>query len=792
MGKPGYRRVREEGGDETLVPAPGFVWRRLYVLLLPVLLVGIIIALAFRPAASLIFGTLVLSGLLLPVLLAAAMLGLALTMPLARRRCFVECGWPHAARLVMALALGLGVMALGMLGAGSLHLLGHGVPTGLILLAAAVGVGAVPTWQFGRGIDWKWWVGDLNGSADPGTGDAGDTRSGPGWVCLLSCGAVPVAMLLAAVCYHPGILWAREMGWYDVLEYHLQMPREYLQNGGTAPLPHNAYSFLPANVEMLYTLLLSLLTGARGGGVRAGDLMALTYLAQILHALLLLLGALGVALAPLRLRALGRVVIFLIVLGTPWSIIIGSQAYNDAGMVLYGGLALVWALGLVGAREGDVVAGGSTAMGDPAVKPAPRGPCPTGHGTLLMAVLIGGLLGLALGCKLTAGVMFAVPVAAVLLSCGRWKETLLAALIAGAVAAPWGVRSYVSTGNPVFPLAARTLGLGHWSAEQSQRWDFAHGAGGAGVGGHRISALAQASVLDDNWSISGANWERWSEDHKLPPRAETGGWRHLGWAWIIWLVAAAWALWRGRLARWPWRVALALGLQVTGWLFLTHLQARFLWPILPTLALLVAGVWAVDALPVKGVWSVFLTRGLTLVLAAVTVSTGFVVPQELKPVAGAQGAGSAGLSRDFLTGILLDNPALFSSPESWFRNAEGVLEGLPPQWRGEGGRGKLLLLGSATPYFYEAAVIYTTAWDRPAWTHILQIAETPTIAAWFRQLDIRLVVIDWAEIQRLNRSYGTPVPVTPAAVQGLVQSGLLKPVTLAVPLPYEVFLVSGE
>ncbi len=47
---------------------------------------------------------------------------------------------------------------------------------------------------------------------------------------------------------------------FDVLEYHLQGPKEYYQAGRIAFLPHNVYTSMPFGVEMLH------LTGDGGAG----------------------------------------------------------------------------------------------------------------------------------------------------------------------------------------------------------------------------------------------------------------------------------------------------------------------------------------------------------------------------------------------------------------------------------------------------------------------------------------------------------------------------------------------
>ena len=92
---------------------------------------------------------------------------------------------------------------------------------------------------------------------------------------------------------------------FDVLEYHLQGPKEYFQAGRIAYLPHNVYTNMPFNVEMLHLLAMEVMgdwwwgglagqllvaffgpaaavliagTAARGGSARAGWIAALVYL----------------------------------------------------------------------------------------------------------------------------------------------------------------------------------------------------------------------------------------------------------------------------------------------------------------------------------------------------------------------------------------------------------------------------------------------------------------------------------------------------------------------------------
>ena len=84
---------------------------------------------------------------------------------------------------------------------------------------------------------------------------------------LLLLLVVPLVVMLFGACLPPGLLWPGEANGYDVLEYHLQGPREYYQAGRIMFLPHNVYTSFPQQMELLYLLLMYL----TGRGSRGGD-----------------------------------------------------------------------------------------------------------------------------------------------------------------------------------------------------------------------------------------------------------------------------------------------------------------------------------------------------------------------------------------------------------------------------------------------------------------------------------------------------------------------------------------
>ena len=70
----------------------------------------------------------------------------------------------------------------------------------------------------------------------------------PSWCWLVA--AVPIGLVLVGALLPPGLLWGDEPNGYDVVEYHLQVPREWYEIGRIVPLQHNVFSYFPFNVEM--------------------------------------------------------------------------------------------------------------------------------------------------------------------------------------------------------------------------------------------------------------------------------------------------------------------------------------------------------------------------------------------------------------------------------------------------------------------------------------------------------------------------------------------------------------
>lgn len=354
--------------------------------------------------------------------------------------------------------------------------------------------------------------------------------------------AAPFFLLATlAACVPPGILWPDEGFGYDVLEYHLAAPKEFLANGRVSFLPHNIYANMPFAAEMMYLLGMVLRGGAFEG----------LFAAQFMHVAWAVMAAFATAAA---VRPLGRSA----------SLVAGLCVACCPILTYFAGVAYV---------EGGMLAMTATAMGCVVrmqVDAARR---------FRWAALAGVLVGLASGFKYTAIPMIALPVVLTpLLMSGmsvtrRIPAALLIACCAAVCFSPWAIRNFSATGNPLFPLARSVFPErgGVWADDLAANWRKGHlpNPANRSVAG-RVRALWQ--------QVARSNWYG-----PLPALAV--------------LSAAAWWLGR-RCATTPgdhreaeqflFRSCIVLIVAVLGvWLSATHLVARFAMPLVPALAMTV-------------------------------------------------------------------------------------------------------------------------------------------------------------------------------------------------------------
>ncbi len=409
----------------------------------------------------------------------------------------------------------------------------------------------------------------------------------PSWLLLFLL--LPgVGLMLVGVTCPPGTIWRTEALGYDVLSYHLQIPREWLAAGVMTPLEHNVFSFLPGLFEAGY-LHLAAMIGSMHGAIFA---------CQLLHVFTAVLAALAIGGAVRRVSgATGAALAAGTMLALPWVMITGSLAYDEMAMLALAAVAL------------DQVY---------AAKPS--------------GVVVGLLCAGSTLCKLTAGPFLAVPIGTMLLLRKQWRAAVLAAVVGTAALCPYFARNAVWTGNPVFPFAADTLGKGYWNDELVARWQRGVGLE-AGQTDGRAESLYRQWLTNTGYGAIGGHHVP-IEVRNIARFDQEGGFPILLAAAAL---AALLALRRRELRGVVVQMAVMLVMQLAFWLIATHMQSRFLLPtLLPTLMVLGigfeqllrmigqaqarVGVWCGAAL-VGAMWSVSLNTLFSQTMMAVDEQT---------------------------------------------------------------------------------------------------------------------------------------------------------------------------
>ncbi|MGH7243185.1 MAG: hypothetical protein ACREJD_07195 [Phycisphaerales bacterium] len=570
------------------------------------------------------------------------------------------------------------------------------------------------------------------------------------WVIAAGACVLSLAVMLVAACEAPGMLWASEFGGFDVLSYHLQLPREWLEFGRLAPLNHNVYSYLPSYFESAFLTLqlwtFAPRTTASGmSGMLADDgWRALS--CQMLHVGFGVVGAWLVAGATRELIARttpadspddgggwlssreGGWIGAAAFLCVPWIVVVGSMAYNELT------LCALFAGAMVVAMD----------RGVPAVS---------------RALLVGWLVGVACSVKPTALIMVApaAGIAIVWFSPARtWALLSACAMLSGLIALlPWLARNWLASGNPVFPYAHSVFGDAHWTVEQYGRFAGAHHFDGTWF--DRIRMLVMLDPSD-------------------PAGPRHRGLLHPHWSVFFPLVGIA-ALVGVAASRIRSAAALLIGglaLQTGAWLVLTHLQSRFLIPLAIPGAMLIglvgSGTWLNVASPR---WMLY--RRLVAITA--TLSAAFMAIRSLDTFWSERGG--------------RPNQTLAFGPEalaqSYLRVGESSL--VHP---GE----RLYLLGDSTPFYVPGPLIYHTTWDTSPLGDAVRTSKATSNAPfeWSGKLldrGVDAVLISFSELDRLieskwydpavsrdvvRRWLEATVPATPAKADNIELPLVVRPI----------------
>ncbi len=433
------------------------------------------------------------------ILTAAALLGGAL-LPLLRLGVLTR-----SAHWLLSAGLGIGLLTIIVLVLGVVGLIGppfRWLAIVLLLLGAAAGVIRLRTLQYKN---------------------QGERAGRSAWL-LLALGPFLALVLLVAT-LPPGIAWQEEGFGYDVLEYHLELPKEYYLSGDIAYLPNNVYANFPGAAEMLYLLCAQVVDEPIGFWLSAKCLNAL-------------LGVLVVGAAWLAGRQLSPrvgIVSAILVGSAGWLIYLSGIAYVENGMLLFEMLATACIL-----RASQVERAPATRW-----------------------LVLGGLMaGFACGFKYTAVPLVVLPLAVALLVMMPSRRVFgaVAFCIASVAAfAPWLIKNTVMTGNPVFPLAGSIFNAQPpgWGEEQQEHFAESHS-----LGPNERSIGARLALA----------WEHTVAD----PTQRFGA--------ILFALATVGVI--RRRERFEVGLLAMLGVQLVVWIAATHLFARFAVPMLIPLALL--------------------------------------------------------------------------------------------------------------------------------------------------------------------------------------------------------------
>lgn len=533
-----------------------------------------------------------------------------------------------------------------------------------------------------------------------------------------------LALLLVAATCPPGTLWAVEARGYDVMSYHLQIPREWLEAGAMVPLEHNVYGYLPGLVESVFYQL-----AAMRGSVRDA-----IYACQLFSVSMMLLTAWGVTTAAATFvgRA-GAVAGGAIFLAVPWVTITGSMAYNEATLLALGAAAVALLFDPVAER---------------------------GRG----AALIGLLVGAATLCKLTAGPMLALPIGILLLTrlnhAIRWRavpsigvglEAAAVATVVGClVLSPYLLRNTAWTGNPVFPFAKSIFGAAHWDADLAERWDRGHGI--TIQSDDRPTALVRQWLVNTGYGAFGGQPTPRETDNVARFANEYG-------APVLWaaLLAALLLSFLHKPSRRAGQAMLVmLGIQLAFWLIGTHLQSRFLLPtLIPACVLIGIGMGRLNRPLEHRLWWMLPLASIGMVLMlSVTALTNLwtQTPRTQLP-----------------TGERVPLP-VFALVDA-MNQIDSPLAELPEDSKTLVVADNMMLLYHPRPFDY------ASAFDRSPLADILEVNEgSAAITAALRDAGYTHVYIGWSELDRLHRTYGFDAAVTTDRLQRIVRNARWRPV----------------
>lgn len=593
-------------------------------------------------------------------------------------------------RLIGGIGMGLGACSLFVLLVGRPEVLHRS--TGSVVLGLSVAAGLVV-------VAWQWWIvpKEIRDRLFAVHTSRETRPPPPRWIWLALMPFLAIALLAAS--FPPGTLWPAEGNGYDVLEYHFGALRDWLDAGRILYLPQNIYSNFPMNIEMLYLLSMGLVGNPVEGALTA----------QLINLILAILTVAAVWLAARSWGDRAAWIAAVIAASCPYLTYLCGVAYVENGLLLFAALSLA-ALGR--ASEDSM----------------------RGRSWLLLAGLFAGL---ACGCKYTGVPAVVLPVLlasawlALRAKRRRYFDPLIVIIGATITFAPWLVRNYNNTGNPVFPLARSFFPErpGVWDDDGAQRWKEGH----LPAPEHRL----MAGRLDRLW-------------HEIIASPL------FGMTWLLVVVgAAAFVMMR--------RPAVAVGsdqptllpcwimivVPLICWLAFTHLVGRFAVTLIVPASIIAA----------VGLARFAESHRLIFVACMITAVVG----------------NAAALSRILLEARFFELAALRSGRDvDWFTAGQWPTHAHVPRINELTRDGhRVLVVADARRFYLEAGADYCVVFNRNPFAEAAGSLPAHELLVWLRNRDYRHIHVDWSEMNRLRKSrYGFWSSINEALFRELEQEGL--------------------
>lgn len=443
--------------------------------------------------------------------------------------------WRPFERTVISWTVGTGILPLGILFIG---LAGQARPMAIWGMVCAMGV---VSWLIGLTREKPKFSNPLTGVKLHG------------WLAISLTFVVCVTAAVAAMA-PPGTLE------WDTLSYHFAVPKTWLRAGRILFLPYDHHSNFPFTLQLGYMAMLS-----------AGSEAA----AKWLHTLCGLALSISVYATTRRLLPNSKfapLVSVATLLGIPmifWEL---TVAYVDIATTLFTWTSLSVLLVLM-QTEGNA--------------------SPASKARMQMLVLSGTLMGCALGTKMTVLVFWGMILAGMigygfLVRKTQYLTTISHAAIWGGlgllIGSPWYVKTYLYTGNPVYPYFYQIFGGRYWTAEHAAR--YAADQAAFGLGKKPVDALLAPWNLVNEALLLGQRPWVFTEyvQYGLAPTL------------IIGLVALLWVA--PKLSRECLSI-LVFGLGIGASWFVLMQQTRYLLPGIPCAAVLTGVVFASSSKSIK-------------------------------------------------------------------------------------------------------------------------------------------------------------------------------------------------